>query len=721
MSDSEDFMMSDEEEDPFEYDDSDDDQVMASNDEDQDSNNANQHVNLENKYYSAKAIKEDDLQEALKEFEAIIDQVSNEDENLLTNDSIWRFKSIKQSLKIYYQLNDTNKLLALYQDLLNSHGSISNKNYFFTSLDKIIDRYAKSNNTNLIIKFIDISLTSENKALLNSKLLIKLYINKLNFLVVAGPQQRQTKDDKSSNTQEIEKLIDFVITECAKSSNEYIKQHNLLEVYSIQLRLLLSRPDIQTLRVIRQLKAMYAKCKQIEHTVILHPRILGVIKEAGGKIAMIGKNYNQAIETLMESFKNYDEIGSVMDKLRILKSLIILYMLNSKSEINILQSNEIKPYLTKEGNGDDEVILSLLALLNFYEANDVESFNRFFERNLINVFANDNFLSIFKHDILNAIKFKVISNFCKSFKTIKISFLCSVLGIKGKYELEELIFEMNNREILTFDLKFDYVNSLILVIDSNKQKSKNVIPDDLTYVDVITNLRHYENTTKIDNGKVPLVKRFLGSHVSLRNITSEVVEEWVLQLEAAIPSASIEYLTQKEKVQMEKTWSIKKQTVSNQPQPEQSSAALNSITSTQQASVPTKSRVSSTATIAAPTGDESFGLILQETLNSTSANDKLSWLLIKNLKLSSTEQQKKISQANDAAAASAASNDTDSKNTQSTKNKNIGDSLNEWARKIKQIQTVLFNDDDIVYVPSLDGALSRNRTSAKKRQEILTK
>lgn len=719
MSDSEDFMMSDEEEDPFEYDDSDDDQVMASNDEDQDSNNANQHFNLENKYYSAKAIKEDDLQEALKEFKAIIDQVSNEDENLLTNDSIWRFKSIKQSLKIYYQLNDTNKLLALYQDLLNSHGSMSNKNYFFTSLDKIIDRYAKSNNTNLITKFIDISLTSENKALLNSKLLIKLYINKLNFLVVAGPQQRQTKDDKSSNTQEIEKLIDFVITECAKSSNEYIKQHNLLEVYSIQLRLLLSRPDIQTLRVIRQLKATYAKCKQIEHTVILHPRILGVIKEAGGKIAMIGKNYNQAIETLMESFKNYDEIGSVMDKLRILKSLIILYMLNSKSEINILQSNEIKPYLTKEGNGDDEVILSLLALLNFYEANDVESFNRFFEQNLINVFANDNFLSIFKHDILNAIKFKVISNFCKSFKTIKISFLCSVLGIKGKYELEDLIFEMNNREILTFDLKFDYVNSLILVIDSNKQKSKSVIPDDLTYVDVITNLRHYENTTKIDNGKVPLVTRFLGSHVSLRNITSEVVEEWVLQLEAAIPSASIEYLTQKEKVQMEKTWSIKKQTVSNQPQPEQSSAALNSVTSTQQASVPTKARVSSTAAITTPTGDESFGLILQETMNSTSANDKLSWLLIKNLKLSSTEQQKKISQANAAAAAAAASNGTDSKNTQSTKN--IGDSLNEWARKIKQIQTVLFNDDDIVYVPSLDGALSRDRTSAKKRQEILTK
>jgi COP9 signalosome complex subunit 2 len=94
-------------------------------------------------------------------------------------------------------------------------------------------------------------------------------------------------------------------------------------------------------------------------SAIPHPRIMGVIKECGGKMWMgeresvswashtmklmarhLGQ-WNRASEDFFESFRNYDEAGSPQ-RIQVLKYLVLANMLTG-SEVNPFDSQETKP------------------------------------------------------------------------------------------------------------------------------------------------------------------------------------------------------------------------------------------------------------------------------------------------------------------------------------------------------------------------------------------
>lgn len=97
-------------------------------------------------------------------------------------------------------------------------------------------------------------------------------------------------------------------------------------------------------------------------SAIPHPRIMGVIKECGGKMWMgerigyppfflncIAERYmkgqwNRASEDFFESFRNYDEAGSPQ-RIQVLKYLVLANMLTG-SEVNPFDSQETKPWVT---------------------------------------------------------------------------------------------------------------------------------------------------------------------------------------------------------------------------------------------------------------------------------------------------------------------------------------------------------------------------------------
>ena len=77
-------------------------------------------------------------------------------------------------------------------------------------------------------------------------------------------------------------------------------------------------------------------------SAIPHPRILGVIKECGGKMWMGERQWTRATEDFFDSFKNYDEAGSPQ-RIQVLKYLVLANMLTG-SEVNTFDSQETKPY-----------------------------------------------------------------------------------------------------------------------------------------------------------------------------------------------------------------------------------------------------------------------------------------------------------------------------------------------------------------------------------------
>ena len=95
-------------------------------------------------------------------------------------------------------------------------------------------------------------------------------------------------------------------------------------------------------------------------SAIPHPRIMGVIKECGGKMWMGERKdisfihrtsnllyppgqWNRASEDFFESFRNYDETGSPQ-RIQVLKYLVLANMLTG-SEVNPFDSQETKPYV----------------------------------------------------------------------------------------------------------------------------------------------------------------------------------------------------------------------------------------------------------------------------------------------------------------------------------------------------------------------------------------
>ncbi|KAG5340740.1 hypothetical protein C0989_000404 [Termitomyces sp. Mn162] len=120
-------------------DDDDADYMQGSDDEDygfdySDNEDANESgsADVENMYYKAKSKKDDNPEEALKEFRAIVDQEEEQGD--------WGFKALKQSTKLLYlTLRRPKDALKTYIQLLTYTKSAVTRNYSEKTINGILD------------------------------------------------------------------------------------------------------------------------------------------------------------------------------------------------------------------------------------------------------------------------------------------------------------------------------------------------------------------------------------------------------------------------------------------------------------------------------------------------------------------------------------------------------------------------------------------------------
>ena len=80
------------------------------------------------------------------------------------------------------------------------------------------------------------------------------------------------------------------------------KGTQLLEVYALEIQMHTATKNN------KKLKSLYSKALQIK-SAIPHPKIMGVIRECGGKMHMAQREFEKARNDFFEAFKNYDEAG----------------------------------------------------------------------------------------------------------------------------------------------------------------------------------------------------------------------------------------------------------------------------------------------------------------------------------------------------------------------------------------------------------------------------
>lgn len=163
------------------------------------------------------------------------------------------------------------------------------------------------------------------------------------------------------------KLKEMMAT-CRKSdgSDDAAKGTYLLEIYALEIQMHSATKNQ------KQLKAIYRRALTVK-SAVPHPRIMGIIRECGGKMYMSEENWDKAQQDFSDSFRNYDEAGS-LQRIQALKYLLLTTML-TKSDINPFDSQETKPYR------NDPRISAMTDLVDAYQRDDVHGYQKVLEKN----------------------------------------------------------------------------------------------------------------------------------------------------------------------------------------------------------------------------------------------------------------------------------------------------------------------------------------------------
>lgn len=139
-----------------------------------------------------------------------------------------------------------------------------------------------------------------------------------------------------------------------------------LEIYALEIQMYAET------RNNKRLKALYQRALKVR-SAVPHPKIMGIIRECGGKMHMSEENWKEAQTDFFESFRNYDEAGS-LQRIQVLKYLVLTTML-MKSDINPFESQETKPYK------NDPRISVMTDLVDAYQQNDIHRYEAILQSN----------------------------------------------------------------------------------------------------------------------------------------------------------------------------------------------------------------------------------------------------------------------------------------------------------------------------------------------------
>ncbi|KAJ2785735.1 hypothetical protein GGI15_001827 [Coemansia interrupta] len=427
--------MSDEE---FMFDDGDDGDYDFEYEENSDSGE----LSLETKYYNAKTQREDDLSVALSEFAEVVSEDEKE------GSSEWGFKATKQTLKI--QLKQSADGQATQQQIFETYDrmlayiskSIVARNYAEKSINSMLERVSLGMDPAFTREFYEKTLVVL-KQTRNDRLWLRTSLRLGKLLL----DQRDFK--------KLASLLDELKRSCLDDAGNVILERGtqMLEVNAMLLGMYVELEDA------RKLKDVYLESVGVR-SAIPHPRIMGFIRECGGKMYMAERNWENAQANFFDAFKNYDEAGSPQ-RVQMLKYLVLASML-SESEVNPLSSPEARSY-----EADPEII-AMTKLVRAYEKQQVNDFERVLEDHS-DAILGDRFIARFVDDLRRTFRMLTLQSIVAPYTRVRISSLAHRLRIDVA-EAEELLIALILDKRLRASI--DQENSILLLQQETTDESQ---------------------------------------------------------------------------------------------------------------------------------------------------------------------------------------------------------------------------------------------------------
>jgi COP9 signalosome complex subunit 2 len=233
----------------------------------------------------------------------------------------------------------------------------------------------------------------------------------------------------------------------------------LLQVYAMDIQICTQRKETE------RLKTLYKKCMEQIEKGIPSPKIVGVIRECGGKMFMNESKWADAYKDFHEAFSSYNSAGDLRRE-NCLKYLLIATMLKNgveseklQMEITQLQSEGAQQNEAAINQKKDEMaglkrvdifadqgmapfqdrpnIRYLSDLVNAYLSSNIDGFNEIFNAHKQEI-LDDPFVNTYVEDILLSVRTQAIIKLIKPYTEIGMDFIAEELQIKVE-EVEFLL------------------------------------------------------------------------------------------------------------------------------------------------------------------------------------------------------------------------------------------------------------------------------------------
>ncbi len=206
-----------------------------------------------------------------------------------------RFKALQNLVVLYFGLHMHQNMIDRYRSML-AYLSLVTRNECTDAINVILDAISTATDTNVLSQMYEITLlalkTSNNERLwfhTNLKL-TRVYL-------------------EANRLSEMEKLLTVLKQSCQlpNGSDDPSKGGYLLEVYCLEIQLCSVTKNSVRMRQV------YPHTLNL-NAAVADPRIMGIIREEGGKMHMSEGNWDEAYNELYESFRNYQEAGNLRAK-----------------------------------------------------------------------------------------------------------------------------------------------------------------------------------------------------------------------------------------------------------------------------------------------------------------------------------------------------------------------------------------------------------------------
>ncbi|KAG1667626.1 hypothetical protein FOA52_001680 [Chlamydomonas sp. UWO 241] len=385
-------------------------------------------VDIENMYYNAKGCMDaEEMKEAIHSFNQVVAMEGDKAE--------WGFKALKQLVKLYYRAKQYDKMIESYRKMLGYIDKAVTRNASEKKINSLLDFMAHATDVDVLQEFYETTLKALQSAK-NDRLWFKTNLKLANLWF------------KKHEYGRLSRILKKLLKSCQKDdgTDDPKKGTQLLDVYALEIQMYTEQ------RNNKKLKQLYNKALSVK-SAIPHPRIMGIVRECGGKMHMSDQLWSDAATDFFEAFKSYDEAG-VARRVQCLKYLVLASML-MESAVDPFDAQEAKPYK------QDPEIIAMTNLVDAYQGNNIKEFERILRSNRRTI-MEDPFIRNYVEDLLKKIRTQVLLKLIQPYTRVRIPFISAKLNIPER-DVESLLVSLilDNR----ISGYIDQVNQLLEVGD----------------------------------------------------------------------------------------------------------------------------------------------------------------------------------------------------------------------------------------------------------------